>query len=130
LDGKPVSLSDYIGQVVLVNNWAFWCPPCRAELPALEAYYEDQKENGFVVVAIEAGDEVDDVAYHVDLYQLSFPVWMDPETRALRVFKNTGLPNSYLIDRQGIVRLTWNGPINRELLDKYVTTIIEEQIND
>ncbi len=70
MDGKPVSLRDYAGQVVLLNNWAFWCPPCRAELPALEDYYQDQRDNGFVIVAIEAGGKLEDVAYHVDLFEL------------------------------------------------------------
>jgi thiol-disulfide isomerase/thioredoxin len=126
LDGQPASLSDYLGQVVLVNNWAFWCTPCREELPELEAYYRDQHPNGFVIVAIEAGGRKEDVAYHVDLYKLTFPVWMDPDAISLHTFKNVGLPNSYLIDRQGTVRLAWNGPINQELLNQYVTPIIKE----
>ncbi len=57
LDGNPVSLSDTIGQVVLVNNWAFWCPPCRAELPELQAYYDAHRQQGLTVIGIEAGDE-------------------------------------------------------------------------
>lgn len=126
MNDQPVSLDDYDGQVVLVNNWAFWCTPCRAELPTLEEYYKDQHEKGFVIVGIEAGSEKEDVAYHVDLFKLTFPVWLDPDKLALKAFGNFGLPNSYLIDRQGTVRLAWTGPINRELLDQYISPIIEE----
>jgi thiol-disulfide isomerase/thioredoxin len=126
LNNQPVNLSDYLGQVVLVNNWAFWCTPCREELPTLEAYYQDQRTKGFVIVAIESGGRKEDIAYHVDLYKLTFPVWMDPEKISMHTFKNANLPNSYLIDRQGTVRLAWNGPINQTLLNQYVTPIIEE----
>ncbi|MCC7128932.1 MAG: hypothetical protein B6D39_10300 [Anaerolineae bacterium UTCFX2] len=127
LDSQPVSLSDYQGQVVLVNNWAFWCPPCRAELPELQTFYEKHQEDNFTVIGIEAGGELVDVQYHVDLYKLSFPVWLDPQTEALRAFRNGTLPNSYVIDRQGTVRLAWNGPINLAKLEEYVTPLIREQ---
>jgi len=127
IDSKPVSLSDYKGQVVLVNNWAFWCPPCRAELPELQTFYEKHQNDAFTVIGIEAGGELADVQYHVDLYKLSFPVWLDPQTEALRAFRNGALPNSYVIDRQGTVRFAWNGPINLAMLEEYITPLIREQ---
>lgn len=126
LDGNPVGLDDFAGQVVLVNNWAFWCPPCRAELPELQAYYDDHRKDRFTVIGIEAGGEYQDVKYHVDLYQLNFPIWLDPQEQALRTFQNGSLPNSYVIDRNGQVRLAWNGPINRETLEKYVSPLLME----
>jgi len=126
LDGSPVSLKDYLGQVVLVNNWAFWCPPCRAELPALEGYYQEHRSQNFTIIAIEAGDEFEDVDYHVKLYELTFPVWLDPYEKSLRATGNFNLPNSYVIDAQGQVRLTWTGPINRESLELYVTPLLED----
>jgi cytochrome c biogenesis protein CcmG, thiol:disulfide interchange protein DsbE len=125
--GNPSSLADYQGKVVLVNNWAFWCPPCRAELPELQAYYEAHRSEDFTIIGIEAGGDQEDVVYHVELYGLDYPVWLDPGSRALQVFRNGGLPNSYVIDRDGTVRLAWNGPINREMLEQYVTPIIEEK---
>jgi thiol-disulfide isomerase/thioredoxin len=63
LDGSLVSLADYRGQVVLVNNWATWCPPCQAEMPTLQAYYEAHKDQGFVLVAIEGGEPASEVAH-------------------------------------------------------------------
>jgi thiol-disulfide isomerase/thioredoxin len=127
INGNPSSLAEYTGKVVLVNNWAFWCPPCRAELPELEAYYEKHRHEEFIIVGIDAGSEKEDVVYHVNLYHLTYPNWLDPDTLALKAFRNNGLPNSYVIDKTGMVRLTWNGPINREMLDKYVTPLIKEQ---
>jgi thiol-disulfide isomerase/thioredoxin len=126
LDGNPVSLSDNIGKVVLVNNWAFWCPPCRAELPELQAYYDAYRQQGFTVIGIEAGDEKVDVAYHVQLFKLTYPIWLDPNETSLIAFQNISLPNSYVIDKTGMVRLAWVGTIDRAVLEKYVTPLLEE----
>jgi peroxiredoxin len=126
LQKQPVAFSDYAGQVILVNNWATWCPPCKAEMPTLEAYYQDHLAQGFVIVAIESGEPSEEVAEFVRQHDLSFPVWPDPGVRALATFKNDALPSTYVIDRQGQVRLAWVGPISRELLEKYVTPMIKE----
>ena len=126
LQKRPAALSDYAGKVVLVNNWATWCPPCKAEMPTLEAYYQDYLAQDFVIVAIEAGEPAEEVAEFVRQYGLSFPVWPDPEYSSQTAFKNDALPSSYVIDRQGQVRLAWVGPISRELLEQYVTPLLEE----
>jgi len=126
IDGNPVALSKTAGQVVLVNNWAFWCPPCRAELPELQAYYDAHKDQGFKVIGIEAGDEKEDVLYHVKLFKLTYPIWLDLKEDSLRVFQNGSLPNSYVIDKTGTVRLTWVGVIDRATLEKYLTPLLEE----
>ena len=126
LQGAPVSLEDYRGTVVLVNNWATWCPPCKEEMPTLQAYFEDHRQQGFTIVAIEAGEPVDEVQVFVDDYGLTFPVWPDPTLQATAAFRNPGLPSSYVIDRQGNVRLAWAGAINRQMLEKHVTPLLEE----
>ncbi|GAB4475673.1 MAG: hypothetical protein Kow0088_12750 [Anaerolineales bacterium] len=126
LEGKSVSLADYRGQVILVNNWATWCPPCRAEMPELEAYYQAHREQGFVILAIEAGDPPQEVADFVRQYGLSFPVLLDPENRAIAAFGNPALPNTYVIDRQGIIRLAWTGAVDRNVLETYLTPLLKE----
>jgi thiol-disulfide isomerase/thioredoxin len=126
IDGNPVALSKTAGQVVLVNIWAFWCPPCRDELPELQAYYEAHRQQGFTIIGIESGDEKVDVDYHVKLFKLTYPIWLDPETLAAQAFQNFSLPSSYVIDRTGTVRLTWSGAIDRAMLEKYVTPLLEE----
>jgi peroxiredoxin len=127
LEGDPVSLSDWQGNVVLLNNWATWCPPCKAEMPTLQSYFEDHQDQGFMVVAIEAGEPASDVAQFAINYSLTFTVLPDPSNNSLVAFHNFSLPNSYVIDRDGLVRLAWNGEIDRANLEKYVTPLVEEK---
>ena len=122
--GKTEALTDYRDQVVLVNNWATWCPPCKAEMPTLAAFYDAHASEGFMIVAIEAGDAKDQVQAFADQLQLPFAIWLDPKGASLNAFKNSALPNSYVIDRTGTVRLMWTGEITREMLEKYVTPLL------
>ncbi len=126
LNGTTESLEDFRGKVVLVNNWATWCPPCKAEMPTLEQYYETHESEGFTIVAIEAGDGKDQVSQFVNSLKLKFPIWLDPNGDALQAFKNGNLPNSYVIDRAGTVRYAWTGEISLAMLEKYLTPIIME----
>jgi peroxiredoxin len=126
INGQTESLADYRDQVVLVNNWATWCPPCKAEMPTLAAYYNEHKAKGFTIIAIEAGDSLEVVSPFVQSYQLEFPVWLDPNGSSLRAFGNGTLPNSYVIDRSGTVRYAWTGEINKAMLEKYVSPLLVE----
>lgn len=74
LEGKTESLSDYREDVVLVNNWATWCPPCKAKMPTLSAYYNEHASERFTIIAIEAGDEVDGISQFAQSNNLKFPV--------------------------------------------------------
>jgi cytochrome c biogenesis protein CcmG/thiol:disulfide interchange protein DsbE len=127
LDGDLSSLEDFRGQVILINNWATWCPPCKAEMPDLQAYYEKHREQGFLLIGIESGESASEVAQFVANYQLTFPIWLDLQGIALQVFQNFNLPNSYVIDRTGIVRLTWTGAIREDVLEHYVTPLLKEE---
>jgi len=126
LQGNSASLADYRGQVVLVNNWATWCPPCKEEMPALQAYYEAHLQEGFTIIAIEAGEPPAEVADFVQIYGLTFPVWTDEKLMATAAFRNPGLPSSYLIDANGVVRMAWAGAISLEMLEEHVTPFLEE----
>jgi len=126
LDGRQVSLADYQGKVVLVNNWATWCPPCRAEMPILEAYFRDHHHKDFILVAIDAGDPPGVVSEFVDSYGMSFPIWLDPTSAALNGFRNNYLPSSYLIDRDGIVIMAWSGAVSRATLEENITPLLKE----
>jgi peroxiredoxin len=126
LDGNNVDIADYRQEIVMVNNWATWCPPCKAEMPTLLKYFKSHNQQGFMLFGINAGDPKADVAKFVEEYQLTFPVLLDPNTKALMLFRNDSLPSTYVIDHSGNVILAWTGPINREMLEKYVTPLLEQ----
>jgi thiol-disulfide isomerase/thioredoxin len=126
LSGKHVSLNDYLGKVILVNLWATWCPPCREEMPTLETFFEKHKQDDFVLIAIDQEETLDVVTPFVKEFGLTFPVWLDINYLAEREFNTANLPSSYVIDRNGRVRLMWIGGISRSNLEKFVTKMILE----
>jgi len=126
VNGDTESLTDYRDKVVLVNNWATWCPPCKAEIPTLEAYYKAHNGEGFVIIGIEAGESQKEVLQFVQGANITYPIWFDLKNASLQAFRSPNLPNSFVIDRNGTVRLAWVGEINLEMLEKYVTPLVME----
>ena len=126
VNGETESLEDFSGQVLLLNNWATWCPPCKAEMPTLKKFHDAHSAEGFTIIAVEAGDGKDEVLQFANSLGLTFPIWLDPDGAALNAFKNGNLPNSYVIDRNGTVRYAWTGEISLAMLEKYVTPLIAE----
>lgn len=128
LDGQKIALSDFRGRVVLVNNWATWCPPCRDEMPTLDAYYRAHADEGLVLIAIAAHEypfEIRDFLKKHD-WHLAFLIAPDPQEQAMTAFHQTHLPASYVVDRDGTVRLMWVGAISRKMLEKFVTPLLEK----
>jgi peroxiredoxin len=96
-------------------------------MPALETFYQEHKQDGFVIIAINDGDPEADVLQFVKDYGLTFPVWLDPTYIATeQAFKTLNLPSSFVIDRNGKVVLSWVGGINFKMLEKHVTPIVED----
>jgi peroxiredoxin len=126
VNGTNENLADFRQDVLLVNNWATWCPSCKAEMPTLESYYETHASQGFTIVAIEAGEPQDSVSQFAQTVGLKFHVWIDPSNASLAVFRNQNLPNSYVIDRSGTVRYAWTGAISRAMLEKYITPLLSQ----
>lgn len=126
VNGDAESLTDYRDKVVLVNNWATWCPPCKAEIPTLQAYFEAHTADGFVIIGVEAGESQSDVLKFVQENGMTYPVWFDLKGAAMSAFRNESLPSSYVIDHTGTVRLAWVGEISRDMLEKYITPLLAE----
>jgi peroxiredoxin len=124
LDGQAVRLSDYRGHVVLLNTWATWCPPCRAEMPDLEAYYQKHQEDGFVVLAVNSQESPDTVAAFLGEHDFSFPVLLDPDGEVMREYGVLGLPTSFFIDRDGAMRGVWSGQLSPARLKELVDPLL------
>jgi len=104
LDGKMVSLTDYRGKVVFLNIWATWCPPCREEMPSMEKLYKELKDEDFEILAVSIdASGAKAVAPFMKEYKLSFPALLDPEGKIQRLYWTTGIPESFIIDKKGII---------------------------
>lgn len=100
LEGKAWHLADLHGKVVLVNFWATWCPPCRKEMPDLQALYDKYKDQGFVVLSIS--DEVTaKIAPFIKERNITYPVLLDPGRKVNELFQVEGIPKSFVYDREG-----------------------------
>jgi peroxiredoxin len=115
--GELVSLSDFRGKTVVLNFWATWCPPCRAEMPDLqEAFDERAADDDFVVLAVDLGEQSGEVQGFIDEFELTFPIALDSDESVAGNYGVLGLPASYFIDTQGIVRSVNLGPVFGNLL--------------
>lgn len=113
LAGEQVSLESFRGDVVLLNLWATWCTPCRMETPYLQSVFEEYRDDGFEIVGIsmDTADAADDVAMFVDEYEVTYTILHDPQMRGMERYNVLGLPATFLIDRDGILRWMRYGPI-------------------
>lgn len=123
-DGKTARLSDYRGKVVLVNLWATWCGPCRMEVPDLVAAYNRYEQRGFTVLAVNQGEGRDDVAAFAGQYGIKFPVLLDPDGRIRMYYPYRGIPTSFIVDRDGIVRKIWVGTMPEEAIKQIVEPLL------
>jgi cytochrome c-type biogenesis protein len=106
LAGDSASIAGLAGRVVLLNIWATWCHPCREEIPYLEALYEKHRGDGFEIVgvSVDARGQDAEIRDFVKEFRMTYPIWHDPDERVQSTFLALGVPASYLIDRQGVLR--------------------------
>lgn len=124
-DGGALALSDYAGQVVLVNFWASWCPPCNDEMADLEAYYREHQAEGFVIIGINVEESPEVVNAFIERHAVTFPIALDLDGKLLREYRAPGLPTSYFVDREGNLLGYWPGPLTAERLDLHLTALIQ-----
>jgi cytochrome c biogenesis protein CcmG/thiol:disulfide interchange protein DsbE len=122
--GGTGSLTDYRGRWVLVNFWASWCVPCRQEAPALEEFQRHHGDAAFTVLGIDSRDLSGDGRDFVDSYGLSYPQLRDGDGSLAHDFGTTGVPENFLIDPAGKVRLLLRGPVSAEYLHRDVAPLL------
>jgi thiol-disulfide isomerase/thioredoxin len=110
LSGGSHDLSAYRGKVVLVNFWASWCPPCRAEMPSMQRLKQIMTGRPFVILGVGSGEEASDFAKFLDVVKVDFTVLPDPDNAVTKRWKVYGLPTSFLLDAEGRVRYALTGP--------------------
>lgn len=126
--GESFSLSGLKGQAVLVNIWATWCPPCRAEMPAIQALYEEYRSQGLMVLGVNSTvqDAPLEITPFVEEYGLTFPILLDETGEVTRLYAVRSLPSSFFIDRQGRINMVViGGPMSATLLRARIEEILK-----
>lgn len=132
LNEKEIRLSDFRGKVVFLNFWATWCKPCREEMPSMEILYKNFEKDGLVILAISI-DRVTtkkDIPPFVKALNLTFPILIDSWGQTDKRYKLMGVPETYIIDQQGILREKVIGPRDWTILDnlQVVTQLLKTGI--
>ena len=125
LDGTEVSLSQYRGDVVLINFWATWCPPCRAEIPDIEDAYRARKDEGLVVLGVSVEQSRAAVAPFVELAGMTYPVLLDELSQVYNTYRAPGLPMSILVDKNGVIQARHIGQLSKAQLDAYLNEALK-----
>ncbi len=103
IDGNTHRMSDYRGQVVVLNFWATWCPPCREEMPSMERAWQKVRGTGIVILAVNVGEDEDTIFEFTGNYPVSFPLLMDREAGVIGEYRVVGLPTTYIVSPEGLV---------------------------
>jgi cytochrome c biogenesis protein CcmG, thiol:disulfide interchange protein DsbE len=120
------SLADYRGRWVLVNFWASWCIPCQEESPALEEFQQRHGSGRFTILGIDTQDLSDDGKAFVERYEVSYPQLRDGDGDAADDFGTTGVPESFLVDPKGKLRLRLVGPVTSDELREQVAPLVQQ----
>jgi peroxiredoxin len=125
LSGETLRLSDLKGQVVLVNLWATWCPPCKAEMPAINAFYRAHREAGFTALMANMQEDGETVRAFIEANGFSFPALLDGQGELMKLYGVRGLPTTFIIDRNGRVQHIQTGAITQAELETIVTPLLK-----
>lgn len=127
LKGKTVALEDFRGKIVFLNFWATWCPPCRAEMPAMEKLFQRMQGKDFVMLAVDFQEERDQVQSFMEQFRLHFPALLDTEGTVAAAYGIRGLPSTYILDRAGKIVAGAVGPRTWDSEESYA--FFEQLVN-
>ncbi|ARD47536.1 peroxiredoxin [Sporosarcina sp. P33] len=125
LSGDKVKLTDYKGKIVILNFWASWCGPCKVEMPYMQKYYERNKGTANVeIIAVNMTSEErggsSGIKKFVDEYGLTFPILLDNDGKVMDMYNIITIPNTYIIDKDGLINQKIMGPMNEEMINELV----------
>jgi peroxiredoxin len=127
LYGNINRLSDFRGNVVLLNFWATWCGPCRKEMSTFQAQFEGSGGEGFAVLAVNDDEPEDLVRFFIDGLDLTFPILLDPGAKVQELYRVQRYPASFFVDPDGVIRFIHLGLLTDKQLDDYLMKIKTEQ---
>jgi peroxiredoxin len=120
LDGKSVHLRDFRGRVVVINFWATWCEPCRTEMPLLQSAYRVNQPLGLEILAVNFDEPRSEVQEFRDQMFLGFTMLLDPGGVIQRLYRVSGYPTTFFLDREGVIRAQHVGDLNESQLDEHL----------
>jgi peroxiredoxin len=126
LDGKQVRLSDYRGKKVILNFWATWCPPCKAEVPDLEKFYSTYKDKGIVILGVnltQAEKNQSAIKAFVKSYGITYTIPLDVKSLISGIYQVSAIPTSYIIDSRGIISKKVVGPMDFKTMKSILANI-------
>jgi peroxiredoxin len=125
LDGRTATLSELRGQAVLINFWASWCPPCRNEMPAIQQVYEEYRDEGFTVLAINSQEQEARVSAFAEPLGLTFPILIDRDGSVFDAYQVAALPTTFFVDRAGVIRgVTTGGFLSRAFFESEIAPLL------
>lgn len=130
IDGSEITLSALRGKIVVINIWATWCPPCRAETPALQNSYEQYKDVGVVILGVNLTnrDTLSAIKIFVQEFNLTYPILLDVDGKVAGLYQNMALPSTYFVDREGIIRTVMiGGPMSETVIKSKIEALLKEE---
>jgi peroxiredoxin len=124
LDGRPIRLADLRGQVVWLNFWASWCPPCQAETPILRTIDEQYGDRGLALIGVQVQQTIADGQRYAQTYDLRYRIGADVAGDVFRAYKVFALPTQFFIDRTGVIREIVNGPLDEASASAIVEALL------
>jgi peroxiredoxin len=130
LNGAPVALTDLRGKAVVLNFWASWCRPCRAEMPAMNAIYEKFRERGLVVLGVNTTFQDDEASARAAIQEwgLTFPIVLDRDSAASRAYRVQAMPTTFFVGPDGVIRdIVFGGPMSEALIASKIEKLMSEK---
>jgi thiol-disulfide isomerase/thioredoxin len=133
LYGEPASFADFVGNGLVVNFWATWCPPCRREMPLLEEVYNKYKSRNITVIGVSVDNSRDAIKNYVESVSVTYPIWEDSVIRSNNLpggtslssmFGVVGFPTTFFIDANGVIQSSYVGELNLAILNKRISGLI------